>query len=189
MINTQRYLTKDTVMTALLCVLAVLILRVMMPVRVDANLEMRVSKNNVPIRHLHQSRDIGMSKVVSLDKLDLARENRFYHPKLGDVGYGQNFFADVQARFRITEPGTYVFVVASDDGFELRINGNEICSYVLDRALTTQRCPIRLEPGAHEFQLSYFQAGGPAGLTVQYGRAGESTLYWFGKDSPFLKLD
>ncbi|MDQ2077194.1 PA14 domain-containing protein [Marinimicrobium sp. ABcell2] len=187
--NVQRWMTKDTALTALLCLLAVLILRAMVPIGVDANLEMRVSQSNVPIRYLHQRRDIGMTKVVHLDKLDLARHNRFYHSNLGDVGYGENFFADVEASFRITEPGTYVFVVASDDGFALRINGREVCSFVRDRALATQRCPIRLDAGSHDFQLSYFQGGGHAGLRVQYGRAGESKLYWFGENSPFLKLE
>lgn len=187
-LNDARVLNKNTLITVLLMLFTVLAVRAMLPVTVDPNLKMVVSKNREPIQNLNQTRNIETSKVVMLDKLNLAHHNRFYHPELGDIGYGDHFFADVEATFEIHKAGSYHFVVASDDGFSLRINGRELCRFLSDRPLTTQRCPVRLAEGEHSFELSYFQAGAHAGLRVQYGLGSNGKLYWFGPDSPLMTI-
>lgn len=180
--------SRDMVVTLLLCLTAILVVRAMLPVRVDPNLTVVVSKNRTVIQNLNQPRNIETSKEVSVDVLNLANENQFSHPQLGNVGYGANFFADVETQFVIRREGNYRFVVASDDGFSLDINGERLCQFMGQRALSAQTCTVHLEEGEHHFQLAYFQAGGPAGLTVRYGIQGERRLYWFGENSRLMRI-
>lgn len=180
--------SRDMVLTVFLCLTALLVVRAMLPVRVDANLTVVVSKNRTAIQNLNQPRSIETSKEVSVDVLNLANQNQFIHPKLGNVGYGDNFFADVEARFVIRKEGNYRFVVASDDGFSLDINDERLCQFTGPRALSAQTCNVHLEEGEHHFRLAYYQAGGPAGLTVRYGIQGERRLYWFGESSRLMRI-
>lgn len=180
--------SRDFVVTVLLCITAVMVVRAMLPVRVDPNITVVVSQNRTTIQNLNQPRDIENTKKVRLDVLNLANQNQFIHPQLGNVGYGVNFFADVETKFVIRRAGNYRFVVASDDGFALDINGERLCQFTGQRALATQTCTVQLEEGEHHFQLAYFQAGGPAGLTVRYGIQGERRLYWFGENSRLMRI-
>lgn len=173
----------DWVLSAMLAVVALFAVAHMLPVSVDPVLRLEIARNRSPIAELHQARDIIQRKVVHVDKLDLARDGRFAHSRLGDIGYGQNFFVDIVSTFQVRKAGSYRFVVASDDGFSLHVDGRQICAFTRDRALTTQTCTVLLDPGKRAFRLAYFQAGGPAGLKVQYGRHGDGTLYWFGQES------
>ncbi len=160
----------------------------MLPISVDSNLLMSIHKNKVAIEHLNQPRNIDFSKTVYLDKLDLSRGNRFAHPELGDVGFSDNFFADVEAGFEVKQAGDYRFLVASDDGFALAIDGEELCRFTRSRPIRTQVCQARLEEGRHSFKLRYYQGVGHAGLKVQYRRKGDADLHWFGEDSAYLKV-
>lgn len=186
--NLNRWLTKDTALTGLLVIVAVLILVRVLPPSVDQNLLLTIHKNRVPIEHLNQPRNIEFSKTVPLDKLDLSRGNRFAHPELGDVGFKENFFAEVEAEFQLEQSGDYGFLVASDDGFALEIDGEELCSFTKNRPMETEACRVDLEAGKHSFKLRYYQGVGHAGLKVQYTRKGEAGLHWFGEDSEYLKV-
>lgn len=184
----ERWLTMDTVLTSLLLIVAVLIVVRILPPSVDNNLVMNIHKNKVAIEHLNQPRNIEFSKTVFLDKLDLSRGNRFAHPELGDVGFSDNFFAEVESELQITQGGDYRFLIASDDGFALEIDGEELCRYTGSRPIRTQVCRVHLEEGKHSFKLRYYQGVGHAGLKVQYRRKGDADLHWFGEDSEYLKV-
>jgi len=180
--------TSDWVLSGMLAIVAVIVVAHMLPVSVDPVLRLDIARNRSPIAELHQVRDIVQRKVVHVDTLDLARDGRFAHSRLGDIGYGQNFFVDIVSTFKVRKAGSYRFVVASDDGFSLQVDGRQICAFTRDRALTTQTCTILLDPGERAFRLSYFQAGGPAGLKVQYGRHADGKLYWFGQKSEHFEF-
>jgi hypothetical protein len=176
------------ILSALLTVVAVAVIHRMLPPRVDPVLRLEISKNRSAVGTLYQTRDIGLRKDVMVDVLDLSRNGRFEHPKLGDIGYGQDFFVDIEKTFQVRRAGDYRFVVASDDGFAIHINGKELCSFHKDRSMATQSCGVSFEEGQQTFRLSYFQAGGPAGLKVQYARQGDRTMYWFGESSPYFSF-
>jgi hypothetical protein len=186
--NKEKLLTRDTLLTALLVIVVVLSVNAMLPVRVDPNLTEVISKNRAAIRDLHKTRKIETTKTVKMYVLNLHDKNRFLHPKLGDIGFGTNFFADVETQFVVRRAGNYRFVVASDDGFSLRINDRELCSFTGARPIATQTCNVHLAEGEHNFKLSYFQGGGFAGLTVRYGLQNDRRLYWFGEDSSLLRI-
>lgn len=183
-----RWFNSDTLVTLLLVLAAILIVIRILPPNVDRNLTLNIHKNKVAIEHLNQPRNIEFSKTVVLDKLDLSRGNRFAHAELGDVGFSDNFFAEVESEFQIKQGGEYRFLVASDDGFALAIDGEELCRYTGSRPIRTQVCRVRLEEGAHSFKLRYYQGVGHAGLKVQYRRKGDAELHWFGENSEYLKV-
>lgn len=186
--NLERWLTQDTALSCVLVIVLLFIIVRILPTSVDNNLSMSVHKNKVAIEHLNQPRNLEFSKTVFLDKLDLSRDNRFAHPELGDIGFSENFFADVETEFEILQRGDYRFLVASDDGFALEINGEELCRFTRNRPIRSQVCRVRLEEGKHKFKLRYYQGVGHAGLKVQYRRQGDADLHWFGEDSEYLEI-
>lgn len=184
----QRWCNPNTLLTLILVALLVLALSAMIPPRVDANLRLDIQKNRSAITSLHQERDIESRQTRWVDRLDLANNGRFLHPRLGQLGYEEHFFVDIEATFVVHQAGHYEFEVASDDGFALIINGRNLCSFPRPRALRSQRCRIRLDEGEQRFTLNYFQAGGQAGLSVRYGLQNQRQRYWFGEDSELLSI-
>lgn len=174
--------------SALLLVVIVAIGYRITPVHVDPVFTMTLSKNRSTIVDVHQARDIEVSQTVSIDRIDLADKSRFRHPKLGDLGYGNDFWADINAEFMVKKAGSYSFYVGSDDGFILSIDGRQLCEWTHDRPLTTDACTINLTEGNHKFSLVYFQGYGNAGLTMQYAFNSDGTMYFAGDNSKYLKF-
>ncbi len=182
---------KDSVLTVLLLIVGGLLAHAMWPVRVAPVLRLKLERNASPIGHLDQTRTIVESRDVFVDRLDLSHGGRLRHAELGDIGddgYRENLFLGVRKRFDVLVAGDYRFLIGSDDGFSLRVDNRPLCADPRPRALSVQTCGIRLEPGAHEFALDYFQGSGPSGLTVQYGRQNQSANFWFGDDSPYFRF-
>ncbi len=73
------------------------------------------------------------------------------------------------------------FRMASDDGSRLYVDGAAVLSLDGIRALGAplQSAPLRLAPGPHTIVADYFQAGGEAGLIVEFAGPGQ----------PFRPLD
>jgi PA14 domain len=163
-----------------------LILNRIIPPSVDAVFSLVISKNRVGITDIHQVRDIEMTKTVMVDRIDLADKSRFRHAKLGEIGYANDFFVDIDAPFTVKVAGDYLFYVASDDGFVFSVDDKKLCEWTHDRPLTTDTCRVRLPVGEHRFKLSYFQGYGNAGLTMSYANAENGTQYLAGKNSKFI---
>ena len=187
--NMQRWFDKDGALTVGLILLGVLAVNAMLPVRVTPVFTLEISKNGSAITGLHQQRRITASKRVAVDVLDLANKHRLRHPTLGNIGYDEHFFIDLDTTFTVKVAGDYRFAVASDDGFAIEIDGAELCSFTGGRALTTQSCGVALDAGEHTFRLTYYQGGGPAGLSLKYARQDERSTYWFGEESKYFGFD
>ena len=158
------------------------------PVQVDAVLSLVYTLNGDPIRDLDQPRRPLRQLTQWVDVLDLHQDGRLQHPVLGDLGRGDNVYIDLDVTFDIARTATYRFDVGSDDGFALNIDGQRLCAYTTDRAYTRQTCTILLLQGQHRLQLSYFQAGGPAGLQVRFAREDESEWHWLGASAAGLAI-
>lgn len=186
----KNILNKNTFFSIALALVAISIVIRIMPVTVDPVLKLVISKNKVSISDINQARDIERSQEIMVDVLNIAEQNRFQHPVLGELGYGNDFFVDVEAPFTVKQAGNFQFVVGSDDGFILSINGKQLCNYPGSRPLGTQNCRnIKLAEGQHLLKLNYYQGYGHAGLKVQYRNAGSSKLYWVGENSDALQFD
>ena len=186
--NIQQYLNKNTVFTALLAVVTIIILVRITPISVDPVVKLIISKNRVSITNIYQARDIEFTREVMIDRLNLLDKSRFSHPKLGNIAtYSDDCFVDVNHTIDVKKAGNYRFLVGSDDGFSLSIDGKKICEHLGDRPYTVQPCLIQLSEGKHQVYISYFQGFGNSGFTVQYARNDEKPR-WFGEDSANVKF-
>lgn len=182
-------LNKNTLVSLLLlCVISAIIYRIT-PVYVSHNIEVTISKNRTSITHIHQKRDITNTHKVKLDKLDLYFKGKFGHAKLGNIAKtSDDFFLDADQIFTIHKEGTYQFLVGSDDGFSLTIDGKKLCEHPGDRPYSIQGCNIFLTEGKHRLQVTYFQGFGNSGFSLQY-QTTDGKTYWFGEDSNQLQLE
>lgn len=179
---------KNIVFSVLLAIIAMAIVNRALPPYVSSVFELVISKNRVSITDIHQPRDIEFTKMVSVDRIDLAEDNRFRHHKLGDIGYAGDFFVDINAPFMVKKAGDYIFYLGSDDGFIFSVDGKQLCEWTHDRPLTVDPCRINLSEGKHTFKLVYFQGFGNAGLTMSYAYREDGTQYVAGENSRYIKF-
>jgi hypothetical protein len=186
--NIQNLLNKNSIFTALIALTVIIILVRVTPVTVDPVVKLVISKNRVGISNIYQQRDIEFTREVMIDQLNLLDKSRFSHPKLGNIAtYSDDFFVDVDHKITVKQSDTYRFLIGSDDGFSLSIDGKLICEHLGDRPYTIQPCLIFLNEGEHQVHISYFQGFGNSGFTVEYAR-GDEKQRWFGEDSNSIKF-
>ncbi len=182
-------INKNSITSLLLLTLILLIAYRITPVYVAGNIKVIASKNRVSINNIYQARDIIHTREVTLDKLNFYHKGKFGHPKLGNIAKASDdFFIDVDQLFSIHKAGNYQFLIGSDDGFSLMIDGKKVCEHTQDRPYSIQTCNIFLNSGKHRFQISYFQGFGQSGFSVQY-KTLDGKTYGFGEDSSDLTLD
>lgn len=168
----------DTVLSLTLVAVTLAIVIRLIPPMVDERFILSMKKNAEHITRIDQPRQIEATRTVGVDRLELIDRNRFAHPTLGPLGWGEDFFVDIDSRFTVSEAARYRFLVGSDDGFELRIDGQLVCRHPGDRPYSKQSCYRRLDAGEHRLELSYFQGYGNAGLTLEAGRISTAPRYW-----------
>lgn len=184
----QKYLNKNWAFSLLWVVVVALILHRIIPPSVDKVVKLVITKNSVSIGNINQPRNVQLTKIVWVDKLNLRVKERFSHPKLGNIaGYTDDFFVDVDHEIKALKSGQYRFMVGSDDGFNLSVDGKKLCEYPADRPYSVQACFVQLSPGKHQVHISYFQGYGNSGLTVQYAFANDPE-HWFGEDSASMSF-
>lgn len=179
---------KNIVFSALLAIICIVIINRITPPHVSPVFELVISKNRASITDIYQPRDIEMTKTVKVDRIDLADKNRFRHRKLGEIGYTDDFFVDINAPFKVKKAGTYTFYLGSDDGFIFSVDGRQLCEWTHDRPFSVNTCRIHLTEGTHRFTLVYFQGFGNAGLTMDYSYEEESAQYVAGEDSRYISF-
>lgn len=178
----------NTVFSAGLVFFFLLIAYRITPPSVDANLKLELSKNRNHIATIDQERSIAETRTMYVDRIDLRERNRISHPKLGPIGWNDDFFMDMTSQFSVKNAATLYFMVGSDDGFKLKIDDREICKFPGDRAYVKQRCSARLTPGEHSLELNYFQGYGHSGLTLEYSNNANGKWRFWGDDSRELTL-
>lgn len=67
------------------------------------------------------------------------------------------FAIDYNARFWVSEPGTYRFALASDDGSNLYIDGKRVIQNDKEHQLVEKSRSVKLKSGMHSIRVSYFQ--------------------------------
>ena len=92
--------------------------------------------------------------------LDLPFRRRTTH-------YALRFHGQIQ----IKEAGNYTFATYSDDGSILRINGQVVVDNGGTHSPQMRRGDLALEPGLHDFEVAFFNAGGGAELRVFWRQA------------------
>ncbi len=93
------------------------------------------------------------------------------NPPISDVGTSANCDNFWSARFTSSQnltPGQYNFVVSSDDGVRLYVNGALVLDKYIGRALTTDNISVTVTTSPVNLTVEYFEGTGQATLQVQW---------------------
>jgi hypothetical protein len=131
---------------------------------------------------------LSSTKHILVDSINFLQSRTLQHPNLGKLGYSRNIFLNAKTQMSVLKPGEYIFLVSSDDGFRLKIDNKTVCEHPGDRPMKTTVCRVNLSKSDHFFNLMYFQGGGPMGLKVRYRLKGDSSLYYVGANSKYIKF-
>ena len=72
----------------------------------------------------------------------------------------------------IPTTGRYTFLITSDDGSRLYVNGEELINNDGPHGMATQSGTVSLPAGLHSLRLNYFDSGGADGLIVEWSGPG-----------------
>jgi hypothetical protein len=139
----------------------------------NGTLEVTVLQNRKALSHLDVERDIQAKKKIRVDTIDFLQGRLLEHPQIGKLGNSSNFFMDINTEMQVNKKGEYHFLIYSDDGFRLKLNGDPVCEFPGNRPMQLTSCKMQLDKKIYTFNLSYFQGGGPMGLKAYYQRSGE----------------
>ena len=101
----------------------------------------------------------------------------------GVTGRFEWFAIDYTGRFWVSEPGTYRFALASDDGSILYLDGKKVIQNDKQHQLIEKSHTVKLKTGLHTMRVSYFQ--GPrfqVALVLRVAGPGEHELRVFHTD-------
>jgi len=127
------------------------------------------------------------SEVLWIDKLYFPLGNELYYPTYGYLGYKRNFIIYFDSYIESLKEQNVTFVVYSDDGFRLSIDGSVIGEYPKDRPYRRSVVVTTLSKGKHHIRIKYFQGYGQLGIKVQF-KTDKNPLKLFGTDLDSLKF-
>lgn len=113
-------------------------------------------------------------KVAQLEKLPVLRSDVAATPGLPDYARAEAFGLRLAGYLRVPAGAIYRFVLNSDDGAVLRIDGEVVVDRDGGRSPGESYGSIGLAPGLHRIELDYFQGGGGSALWLKMGREGEA---------------
>lgn len=87
---------------------------------------------------------------------------------IGVSGRDDNYALVFEGFLKIEKPGEYWFILGSDDGSRLFIDGQRVVNNDGTHPYQGVRGATKLEPGVHPLRLEYAQAGGEQKLTLDY---------------------
>jgi hypothetical protein len=164
------------------------IYRLLSPIVLQRNISMTIVKQKGVINSVDTPVITDFTANYYINTINFRPGFILYHNDLGDFAYDQNFFLFLNSTMHVKKEGLYTFIIASDDGFRLKLNGRLIGEFISDRSYNSNLYTIFLARGKYKMDLTYFQRFGPQGLSAQY-RFNESPIYYFfGEDSSFMSF-
>jgi len=133
------------------------------------NIKFTISQNRVNIKQIYQRRDIKYKKSYYTNKIDLTANSRELTNANGKkYGFYRNFFIDFKTKIILDRDTKIRFIIYSDDGFSLKIDGKVILKFEKTRPIAKNEKEIFLKKGLHRVSLSYFQGVGLLGVKALY---------------------
>lgn len=83
-----------------------------------------------------------------------------------------NFSARFSSSQMFASPGTYQFVISSDDGARVLFDGALVYDQFVPRAQTTDTFELTITAGAHSIAVEYFESIGQAMISFQWFQVG-----------------
>ncbi len=114
----------------------------------------------------------GLTPVATRDDatIDFPNDGNGFEPGISGLNASDSG-AVWTGLLNITSGGSYAFQTTSDDGSLLYVDGQEIVNDDGPHGMQTATGSIDLTPGCHVVTIDYAQAGGGAGVIVQYSGA------------------
>ena len=144
-----------------------------------------IIQSSTPLHRLDDPVHVTKKEVLWIDKLYFPKGNELRNPVYGYLGYRQNFLMLLDTDFFLHAPKKIRFIIYSDDGFRLKIDGKTIMEYVKDRPLSKSEATIKLPAGKHHLYIKYFQGYGQLGLIGYYK---VDKIHFIGVDSNSVKF-
>lgn len=179
---------KNLTFFVVLIITAILIYKASFPASIDKNLNLTIEESRTSISNINDKRDIKSTRAEYID-IVLFKSGQSLMDSHGRNFYlSKNFYLRIDATMEVKKSGEYRFAITSDDGFALKIDNKEICSYEGLRASDTTYCNIALKEGdALKIEIDYFQAGGGMVLIGRYSYNG-GRYYHIGESSEYLSF-
>ncbi len=179
----MNYLSKEYILLFIVILIGVFITSKTFKLPTHGDVEITISEQKGAIATIDTPRKAGSKHEYEIDVISFEQSTVLTHKSLGVLGYSSNFFIDARTQMDVKNSDTYLFYVASDDGFRLWIDDKNICEHVGDRPMETTTCNVKLTKGTHRYRLEYFQGGGPMALKALYKRNSRSKSHLIGDSS------
>ena len=177
---------KNSILLSIVILLGCFVIYKTIPTTIQPLIKATIAQQKITILTIDTPRNTASSKTMYFDTISFPEDVTLKHSKLGTLGYTSNFFIDFESTMNVSKKEIYHFLIASDDGFRLFIDGKPICEFLGDRPLAKNECTVLLEKGEHTFFLSYFQGYGRLGLQAYYRPTSSNAYNFIGVNSPSL---
>jgi len=131
-------------------------------------IEATIIQSAIPIRAIDDPVRSIKKETIWINKLYFPKGSELYHPSYGYLGYIHDFVIYFNAHFYLNKKKKIHFIVYSDDGFRLFIDGKMVMEYPKDRPFSKSEREVLLNPGRHTIYMKYFQGYGQLGIVAYY---------------------
>ncbi len=162
------------------------IYRMLSPVVFNTNIKMTIIKQKGDIITLDTPIVPDFTNTYYINTINFKQGSILDHNDIGNFSYTLNFYLFLYSTIHVEKDGLYLFTIASDDGFRLKLNDRLIGEFISNRAFGSNQYNVFLARGYYKMELSYFQGYGLQGLTAQYKYQDSARDYYFGENSPYM---
>jgi hypothetical protein len=163
--------------------------KVNMPQKIKATISQ--DKNN--LANINQPRATIFADTIFINNISFRKASSLRHSTLGALNFKEDFFIDFDAEFEVMESKIYAFIIFSDDGFMLSIDGKTVAEYPGLKPFEEGRGYAQFNKGKHRLKLSYFQGRWDTGIVAYYTCENQNNKYkkskfLIGDNSPCIKF-
>jgi len=145
-----------------------------------------ILQSSTPLRHLDDNAHPIKREILWVDKILFPKGDELRYPSYGYLGYRHDFKMFIDGDFILTKSSPVKFIIYSDDGVRLSIDGKKILEFLDDRPFRKSEGEIFLQKGKHHLHIDYFQGYGQLGLVGYYQLDYKRTL--LGQNMPQMKF-
>ena len=127
-----------------------------------------IIQSRTPLRHLDDPIHPIRKEILWIDTLYFPKGNSLYNPIYGNLGYSHDFVILFDMDIMVQKDIPTTFIIYSDDGFRLAIDGKKIMEFTKDRPFSKSETTLTLKAGKHHIHIKYFQGYGQLGIVGYY---------------------
>ncbi|MGC8765807.1 MAG: PA14 domain-containing protein [Brevinematia bacterium] len=159
-----------------------------LPLYFNTPIKMTITKQNGDIIDINTPVNVNFENFLRINTIDFPQGYTLRHRNFGNLGFSGNFFLRFNTKMVVKKEGYYVFYVASDDGFRLKINDKIVGEFPSNRPFSTSELLVELKKGQYYLDLLYFQGYGPCGIIVHYKPFELEKKFLLGQNSKYIKF-